>query len=297
MYRIMKQSFYVLTVTTILLFSGCSSDSGDTVSGDSTPSLPPTNAVLGSATAQNGLKAALALFNVQDFVVASGPEAKSGALQAAVSPVQAPISPETVACPIAGTVTVSGDISETSYDMTMRFSDCQMEPGGPIFLSGTLREIARFPNGFDITYIKDIYMTDVLVHIDSVNTKIYAGSQVEIRDITYNSATIELSMQSETSGEIERLENLVMKIAQDGDELLCYAAGDVYVDNNLSHYLQINTEYDPLCNGAFTLDGLGTLISGSMELIGSDGNVSMNVTSDNNITIEGTDGTVTFTVK
>jgi len=61
--------------------------------------------------------------------------------------------------------------------------------------------------------------------------------------------------------------------------------------------LKISTEYDPLCSDAFTLDTLGsTLISGSMELIGSDGNVSMHVTSDNNVTIEGIDGAVIFTV-
>jgi len=299
----MKQVFYVFAVTvTILLSSGCSSDS-NSGSGDTTPTLPPTSAVLGSATAQNGLNAAQALFNVQGYVV--GSPARSSAMQAAISPLQAPMPADTVeGCPYGGTVAGSGVYSETSYDVTLTFTDCEMEPG-TIFKSGTIREIAHFQDlsWQVLTYLKDIYMTDVFMQIDGVNSKVFAGSQVEIRDILYgdfdiSSATVELSIQTETAGKIERLEDLVMKVelSSSGDSL-CYAAGDVYVDNNLTSYLQISTEYDPLCNDAFTLDSLQTtLVSGSMELVGSDGNVSMHVTSDNNITIEGIDGTVIFSV-
>jgi hypothetical protein len=294
----MKQAIYVLTVTVMMLLSsGCSSsDDGDSGGGDTTPTLPPTNAVLGSATAQNGLIAAQALFNVQSFAVAS--PARSSTLQAAMSPLLAPIPQGTVLnCDYGGTVSVSGDISDTSYDMTLSFTDCEMELG-TVFKSGTIREMALFPDGYTITYLRDIYMTDVFMQIDGVNTKVFAGSQLEVRDILFDTATVELSMQTETAGEIERLDDLVMKLEQSvsGDSL-CYAAGDVYVDSNLSYYLKISTEYDPLCTDAFTLDTLGTtLVSGSMELIGSDGNVSMHVTSDDNITIEGIDGTVIFTV-
>jgi len=285
----MKQAFYVFAVTVMtLLSSGCSSSDSDSGGGDTTPTL--------SATAQNGLNAAQALFNVQDYVVAA--PARSSALQAAMSPLLAPIPQGTILnCDYGGTVAVSGDISETSYDMTLSFTYCEMEPG-IVFQSGTVREIALFPDGYTITYLRDIYMTDVFMQIDGVNSKVYAGSQVEVRDILFDTATVELSMQTETAGEIERLENLVMKLelSSSGDSL-CYAAGDVYVDNNLSYYLQISTGYDPLCNDAFTLDTLGTtLVSGSMELVGSDGNVSMHVTSDDNITIDGIDGTVIFTV-
>lgn len=294
----MKQAFYVFAVTVMtLLSSGCSSsDDGDSGGGDTTPTLPPTSAVLGSATAQNGLIAAQALFNVQSFVVTA--PARSSAMQTAMSPLRTPIPQGTILyCDYGGTVAVSGDISETSYDMSLTFTDCEMELG-TIFKSGTIREMALFPDGYTITYLRDIYMTDVFMQIDGVNSKVYAGSQVEVRDILSDSATVELSMQTETAGEIERLEKLVMKLelSSSGDSL-CYASGDVYVDNNLTYYLQISTGYDPLCNDAFTLDSLQTtLVSGSMELVGSDGNVSMHVTSDNNITIEGIDGTVIFSV-
>jgi len=207
----MKQAFYVFAVTVMMLLSsGCSSSSdGDSV-GDTTPTLPPTSAVLGSATAQNGLIAAQALFNVQSFAVAS--PARSTTLQTAMSPLLAPIPQGTVLyCDYGGTVAVSGDISDTSYDMTLSFTDCEMELG-TVFQSGTIREKALFPDGYTTTYLRDIYMTDVFMQIDGVNTKVYAGSKVEIRDILFDTATVELSMQTETAGKIERLENLVMKL-------------------------------------------------------------------------------------
>jgi len=298
MSSLIKQVFFVFTVMAITLLScGCSSDSdGSGDSEDTIPILPPTSAVLGSATVQNGLKAAHALFNVQDFVVVSA--TSSASVKAAMSPMQTPVPPGTeLVCDFGGTVAVSGDISETSYDISLTFTDCEMELG-TIFLSGTIREIALFPDGYTLTYLKDIYMTDVFIQMGIENSKVYAGSQLEVRDILSASATVELSIQSETSGEVERLENLVMKLEQSlSGDTLCYAAGDVYVDNNLTFYLQINAAYDPVCSDPFTLDTLGTtLISGSMELIGSDGNVDMNVTSDNNITINGIDGTAIFTV-
>jgi len=301
----LKQAFYVFAVTVMMLLSsGCSSSSdGDSGGGDSSvddtiPTLPPTSAVLGSATAQNGLVAAQALYNVQSYVKAAA--ARSSALQAAMSPMQTPIPPGTILnCDYGGTVAVSGDINETAYDVTLSFIDCEMELG-TVFQSGTIREVALFQDASWVvpTYLKDIYMIDVFMQIGGMNSKVFAGSQGELRDILSDSSTVELSMQTETAGEIERLEDLVMKLgfSSSGDSL-CYAAGDVYVDNNLSYYLKISTGYDPLCIDAFTLDSLQTtLVSGSMELVGSDGNVSMHVTSENNITIEGIDGTAIFTV-
>jgi len=303
----MKQAFYVFAVTVMtLLSSGCSSsDDGDSGGGDTTPTLPPTSAVLGSATAQNGLIAAQALFNVQGFVEVSA--AQSAPIKVAMSPMQTPVPPDTVwDCVNGGTAVVSGDFSETSFDTLWTYTDCQLELDGPIIQSGTIRKIAYFQDAsWELpTYLKDIYMTDVFIQMGTENSKVFAGSFVELRDILYSdidisSATVELSMQTETAGEIERLEKLVMKLAlsSSGDSL-CYAAGDVYVDNNLTYYLQISTGYDPLCNDAFTLDSLQTtLVSGSMELVGSDGNVSMHVTSENNITIEGIDGSMIFSVQ
>ena len=189
---------------------------------------------------------------------------------------------------------VKGDISDTSSSLYATFYDCQLSFDGPVQNSGTLKEETTYAyqNYYYPDYVHDTYMTDIVMTDGGTVLTASAGTQIEWFYLNTTTPMTQISTQSETGGEVDRIENLVIKFDLSAHSF-CFASGKVYLHNDLTRYLMIDQEYDPYCSYPFVSDLSGNLTSGSMAFIGTDGNATLEVTSDNNITIYGSDGNVT----
>ncbi|MEA3370134.1 MAG: hypothetical protein U9Q40_02215 [Campylobacterota bacterium] len=306
----MKLINSVLALSAIVILTGCGGSSGDGDSPSST-TLPVVNAVEAEATVANGEEATEVVTEMGDVtemgsLLAVEDEGKAASFdklefislqQNIVTDI---LSKEAVAlnqainesdtCDNGGTYSYVGSQTETAYNMTTTFNNCDMYG---TLMNGSMSIAMTGTNYGETVASTDIKITsDYSVTVDSsLAVKLYAGSYFNVKYTGYADddnfeGTLKSSLWFESSGIKARYDDLEVDFSVNGaayEVRNCYKAGRVYI-NNITEYLDIDTEYDPNCDFSFVNDGTG-LVSGSLEYTFSSGQkIHAEVTSTDEIT-------------
>ncbi len=286
----------VLALSAFVVLTGCGSSSGGE-DGTSSATLPAVNAVEAVVSVANGDEATEVVTEMGDATevgsllavedegkVASFDKLEFISLQQKI--LTDVLSEETVAlneainqsetCENGGTYSYIGSSTETAYNMTTTFINCDM---GGILMDGSM-SIAMIGTNYGATVAStDIKITsDYSVTVDSsIAVKLYAGSYFNVVYTGYVDdynfeGTLKSSLWFESSGIEARYDDLEVDFSLNGNTLEvrnCYKAGRIYI-NNITEYLDIDETYDPECHDPFIDYGSG-LESGSLEYTFSSG--------------------------
>lgn len=312
--KITTNGFVVFTAG-MMFFSGCGGGGGGS---SSSTTLPTVNAVQAAPTAENGEKAVNVLINgsvAEDLSLLSVSEEKSVSFDPVKFTLQQnnilkKIGSETYAlneaitysydCYDSGTMSITGDVSETHYDITATFNNC-VEYGTT--MNGKMRMIANATNSGDtLTDTAISFPTDFTYSYSGESLKFHSGSSIATTYTSYGyddytgyyyaTGRTQSSLQWEYGSFKERYDNLEIVFSYDDSTetyIDDYKGGRIYIDN-LTAYLDIDSCPVPFKTVYYTLT------EGHVLLSGTGGTVDILVTNDNEITVTGTDGSRTITV-
>jgi hypothetical protein len=272
-----------------LTFTGCGGG-GSSGSGDE-PQLPESNATAADATSDNGADAVR--------IVIDGPNGEEmvDAISGLLESVDLTALPQTVGCETDGNVTLDGNIQLlTGGSLSIDFDSCilngetfdgemAMTFDGNLLQGGPLEAEMRFPGSFSMTDINGTVFnmetnSSFQMYFDDLNDLDFSGTQIGSAQWTYG----------DESGRFDGLSIVYGMNGSDATE--CYTAGRLYI-NGLTEWMDIDETYDVNCDHAFVIGASG-LASGSIRLIGMDGNmVDVNVTGLNAITVFDANGSTT----
>jgi hypothetical protein len=295
-------------ICTAVFISGCGGGGG------SSSGLPALDVPAAEATQASGAEAAATVLEMDGYTSGIGLMAASPASTASSTgfdPVAFGIeqskrlqsldfdsyalnaASQTENCPDGGTITVSGSGSSSSASMSVTYDHCTLETlvmNGKInmSLSGDLENYVL--SSESMSFATDFTMTDgdmtMTIHQGTYTDYVYTSYDW---DYEVFAGTVTSSLWVSYGDLNYRYDDLTVNFDDDYYDWIltrCYKAGRIYV-NNLSGYLDIDSEYDLYCDDPFVWNyNTVGLESGSMEFIGSnDARIHVEATGDGGYTV------------